>query len=116
MLNNLLEIVLNPETGKYYFSDFSEALVYALIGIGIVFLGIAIVVFVLWIVGIIMKKTKGIELFKKKNKVQEVQPVAESSDGEIPDEVKVAIMAAIMAYYSQENPKCEFKVKRIKRI
>lgn len=114
MLNNLLEIVKRGD-GKFYFSDFSEALVYALIGIGIVFIGIAIIVFILWLVGIIMKKTKGIELFKKKNRVQEVS-VAESSDGDIPDEVKVAIMAAIMAYYSQENPKCEFKVKRIKRI
>lgn len=116
MLNNLLEIVKRESDGKFYFSDFSEALVYALIGIGIVFIGIAIIVFILWLVGIIMKKTKGIELFKKKNRVQEVDPVAESSDGDIPDEVKVAIMAAIMAYYSQENPKCEFKVKRIKRI
>ena len=42
--------------------------------------------------------------------------VAEVADGEIPVEVRLAIVAAIAAYYEGEKSKCEFKVKRIKRL
>ncbi|MBO5327751.1 MAG: OadG family protein [Clostridia bacterium] len=121
MLNNLLAILPN-ENGNWYFDNFIEPLVYAVIGYLVVFLGIVIIIGVIWLVGFLMKKTNNFafltESKPKKEKVtqkQEVTP-AQKDDGEIPDEVKVVIVAAIMAYYEQEKPKCEFTVKRIKRI
>ena len=42
--------------------------------------------------------------------------IIEATDGEIPVEVRLAIVAAIAAYYEGEKSKCEFKVKRIKRL
>ena len=120
MTNALLDIVLRD--GKYYFSDFSEALVYALIGFLIVFVGITIIIAVIWLIGLLMRKTNNLAFLTnigKKKKAQPetpAQPQAAVQDEEISDEVKAAIIAAIMAYYESEQPKCEFKVKRIKRI
>ena len=125
MLNSLLDIV--PGTGdgnpsNYYFNNAGEPFIYALIGFLIVFLGIVIIITIIWLIGLLMRKTNNLEfLFKKDNK-KKPEPVKEetnevsATDGEVPDEIKVAIMAALMAYYSEEKPECEFKVKRIKRI
>lgn len=119
-MNNLLEIVAGSD-GNYYFSNFGEAVVYALLGFAIVFAGIVIIIFIIWLVGLLMRKTNNFaflgKLFKKKSKVNVLQESKDMVDAdEIPDEVKAAIMAAIMAYYTNEQPKCEFKVKRIKRV
>ena len=35
---------------------------------------------------------------------------------EIDEETVAVIMAALMAYYEKNNPKCAFTVKRIKRV
>ena len=116
---NLLDIVRH-ENGSYYFSDFPEALVYALIGFLIVFAGIAIIITIIWLIGLLMRKTDNLAFLKKigkKNKdVEPAKDAVQVADDEIPDEVKAAIVAAIMAYYETEQPQCEFKVKRIKRI
>lgn len=108
--------------GNYYFDNFGEAIIYALIGFGVVILGIALIIFIIWLVGLLMRKTNNLEfLTKKKDKkpvqqdVKSIVTVSEQTD-EIPDEVKAAIVAAIMAYYQQEEGKCEFTVRRIKRI
>ena len=93
-----------------------EASLYALIGFGIVFLGISFLILVVWAIGKVLS-------MKQTGKVKEV-PVKKESKAEIPqketedvDEETVAvIMAALMAYYQTDNPKCEFIVKRIKRI
>lgn len=122
MINALLDIY-QKQNGSYYFSDFPEALVYALIGFLIVFAGITIIIAVIWLIGLLMRKTNDLAFLtnigkKKKAKAEPVeQPQAiTASEDEIPDEVKAAIVAAIMAYYESAQPKCEFKVKRIKRI
>lgn len=120
MGNALLDITLHND-GKYYFDSFPEALVYALIGFVIVFIGIAIIIAVIWLIGLLMRKTNNLAFLtnigkKKKSKSEPVQSQTDVQDDEISDEVKVAIVAAIMAYYESEQPKCEFKVKRIKRI
>lgn len=122
MLNALLDIV-QRENGSYYFSDFPEALVYALIGFAIVFVGITIIITVIWLIGLLMRKTNDLAFLTNigKKKKAKAEPVVETqvitaSEDEIPDEVKAAIVAAIMAYYESAQPKCEFKVKRIKRI
>lgn len=123
MLNNILSIVPKSD-GNYYFSSFGEALVYALIGFLVVFVGIVLIICIIWLIGLILRKTNNLAFLtnrksgRKKDEVkadvQNKDVSAESDD--IPDEVKAAIIAAIFAYYSEEKPKCEFKVKRIKRI
>ena len=123
MLNNLLAIVQGngsswagqqQSTKNYYFDNFGEAALYALIGL-----------IVIWLVGLIMRKTNNLEFLTKKRekKVKVKKETAETStetapsqQDEIPAEVKAAIVAAIMAYYQQSEEKCEFTVKRIKRL
>ena len=116
---NLLDIV-QRDNGSYYFSDFPEALVYALLGFVIVFVGIAIIILIIWLIGLLMRKTNNLAFLqnigKKKKEVAAPVENTEISNDEVPDEVKAAIVAAIMAYYETEQPQCEFKVKRIKRI
>lgn len=134
MLNNLLKIapqeIINEDGTKvikYYFDNFGEAALYALIGFVVVFVGIVIIIAIIWLVGLLMRKTNNLEFLtnlgkKKKVKVTETSapatednlPAAKSDD--IPDEVKAAIIAAIMAYYQEKEDKCQFTVKRIKRI
>ena len=134
MLNFLLDILpQKPDgsfDGNYYFSDrFGEPAIYALIGFLIVFIGIVLIIAIIWLIGLLMRKTNNLAFLanfgkkiknaiagikKKKEDVATNEAVADSD--EVPDEVKAAIIAAIMAYYSEEKPKCEFKVKRIKRL
>ncbi len=127
MLNNLLEFIpgTGNNAGNWYFGNFGEACVYALIGFLIVFLGIVLIIFIIWLIGLIMRKTDNLAFlhnWKQKIKGKKIavrqETISENNDDsdDIPDEVKAAIMAAIMAYYSRQSPKCEFKVKRIKRI
>lgn len=134
MLNNLLGIVpgdgsswagQTQSPNNYYFDNWGEPFLYALIGFLVVFVGILIIIFTIWLVGLVMKKTNNLEFLskgkKKKEKVVESktevpQATTAQDDGEIPDEVKAAIIAAIMAYYEEKQEKCEFTVKRIKRI
>lgn len=119
MLKSLLDII--PKDGNYYFDNFGEALVYALIGFLVVFFGIVIIIFIIWFIGFILRKTNNLEFLskigKKKKKTDEtVDAGVENYSDEVPDEVKAAIIAAIMTYYSEQKPKCEFRVRRIKRI
>ncbi|MBE5746674.1 MAG: hypothetical protein E7352_00655 [Clostridiales bacterium] len=99
------------------FSNVGEAALYALLGFLVVFCGIAFLIFVVWIVGKIMSQATGKTVKKQpKEKVKEAQPTPKIDNDEIDDETVAVITAAIMAYYQQNNPKCEFTVKRIKRI
>ena len=120
MLNSLLDII-PKEDGNFYFSNFGEALVYALIGFLVVVLGIVLIIFIIWLIGFILRKTNNLA-FLRRISIKKDKPVPESSaaqqngSDELPDGVKAAIIAAIVAYYGTEKPECEFKVKRIKRI
>lgn len=118
MLNELLSIV-PKEDGNFYFESFGEALVYALIGFLVVVIGIVLIICIIWLVGFIIRKSNNFEFLTKigkKKKIQEATVSVSEQDGEVPAEIKAAIMAVLMAYYSEEKPECEFKVKRIKRI
>lgn len=128
MLNNLLAIVSGngssvagqqQSPSNYYFDNLGEPFLYALIGFVVVFLGIALIIFIIWLVGLIINKSNNFEFLQKgkksKEKARKEEPPVEV-DGDIPDEVKVAIIAAIMAYYEEKQEPCEFKVKKIKRI
>ncbi|MDE6586573.1 MAG: OadG family protein [Clostridia bacterium] len=122
MVNSLLDFVSKGD-GNYYFENMSEAIIYALIGFLIVFVGIAIIILIIWLIGLLLRKTNNLAFLrnlklkrKSKNVESEITPSISHDENEVPDEIKVAIIAAIMAYYSESSPKCEFKVKRIKRL
>lgn len=121
---SLLDIAPNPDKldGNYYFDNFGEALIYALIGFLVVFLGIVLIICVIWLIGFILRKTNNLafltklKIKKPKNNDKPEAVLSDNSEGELPDEVKAAITAAIMAYYCEEKPKCEFIVRRINRL
>ena len=131
MLSNLLAILQGDGSywagqqqspNNYYFDNFGEAAIYALIGLAVVFVGIVIIIGIIWLVGLIMRKTNNLEFLTKKRekkaekKEAQTDTAAVAPHDDIPDEVKAAIVAAIMAYYQESEEKCEFTVKRIKRI
>ncbi len=127
MSYSLLDIIPN-EDGNFYFSGsangIGEALIYALIGFIVVFLGIVLIIFIIWLIGLLLRKTNNlaflnklsIKNLKRKKQVEEQADISQDVSDDIPDEVKAAIVAAIMAYYDNENPECEFIVRRLKRI
>ena len=89
-----------------------------LLGVLVVFLGMAVLVLAVSAMGMAMKNFDKIKTEKSKpTKTVEVTKISEeSSSEEIPEHVKVAIVAAIAAYYADSGVKNEFKVKKIKRI
>ncbi len=117
MVNSLLSLI-NQEGSL----GFGEACLYALIGYLIVFIGISIIIIIIWLIGLVLRKTDNLAFLTKagKKKVktnnESKEECVDDGDGEVPDEVKAAIIAALMAYYCEEKPECEFRVRRIKRL
>lgn len=91
---------------------------YAVFGFLFVFAGIALLVAIFTILGLIMKKVNARKPKKKKIKSKVKDPSADAvkSDDEISPETVAAIMAAISTLYESENVKCDFVVRRIKRL
>ena len=115
---NLLTDTL-PEGGVQ--ATLLEAVLYALMGYLVVFAGIAFLILVVWLVGKLMTKTGGVKLRKGKKTVVENTPlpVAEvlpEQSEEVDEETVAVIMAALTAYYEKNDPKCEFTIKRIKKV
>ncbi len=117
-----MDIVASSD-GRYFFENkWGESCIYALIGFIIVFIGIALIILIIWLIGLLMRKTNNLAFLtnigKKKRKKEAVQEVTEGAaeEEEISPEVRAAIVAAIAAYYFADKPKCEFRVKRIKKI
>ena len=77
--------------------------------------GIAFLIFVVWLVGRFMTYTQ-----QREKKVAEIKPAAlqttAQNEDELSEETIAVIMAALTAYYQANETKCEFTVKRIKRI
>lgn len=97
-------------------SNIGETALYALIGFLTVIAGIAFLVFVVWLVGKIISRFS-IKNGKKTKKTEEKPSVVSmEAEEEISEETVAVIMAALTAYYQTNQPKCEFTVKRIKRI
>lgn len=114
MLFNVLSKAALPVGGKQV--DIGEASLYALIGFLVVFAGIAFLVGVVWLVGKILSRF-GTKTEKKPDIArQPVATIKQESKDEIDEETIAVIMAALTAYYQTSQPKCEFTVKRIKRI
>ena len=117
----MLNTLLTNATDKMRTVEIPEAVLYALVGFATVFLGIILLILVIWLVGKGMNKIKVETKQVVKPKTPEAKAPTQSvstpnATEEITDETVAIITAAIMAYYQQTNPKCEFTVKRIKRI
>lgn len=126
MLSNLLAVTSAAAAQGYPKQiPLGDAALTALIGFMVVFLGISFLILIVWAVGKIMQKgdKKAVKPEKAPVKETKAAPVAKSQpkvvseqeDG-VSEETVAVITAAIMSYYKQNNPKCEFTVKRIKRI
>ena len=84
-----------------------------------------IIILIIWLLGLVLRKTNNLAFMRgwgaklKARRVKKSEPnesVVTDAPEDLPDDVKAAIVGAIMAYYCEEKPQCEFKVKRIKRI
>ena len=117
MVYNLLDTALKTRE-----IPLSEAFLYGILGFMVVIVGIAFLIFVVWAVGKFMSKDSPKSEKTTKTKVEEkeevITPSLAVSDAteEITEEMIAVFTAAIMSYYQKNNPKCEFTVKRIKRI
>ena len=118
----LLDLLAKALPEGYQDVSVGVATLYAVIGFIVVFVGIAFLIFVVWAVGKIMEranvKAKTKKNVKEKEKLEETiaESLAFSEADEVSEETVAVITAALMAYYQKNNPKCEFTVKRIKRI
>ena len=91
----------------------SKSALYALLGFLVTFVGITLLIAIIWLVGKGMKgNAVPNSVSIKANKPTIVKETVEYID----EETVAVIMAALTAYYQNENPKCEFRVKRIKRM
>ena len=89
-----------------------------ILGVLVIFFGMTILVLAVSGMGMAIKKFDKIKAEKSKpTKTVEITKVAETTESdEVPEHVRVAIVAAIAAYYADSGVKNEFKVKKIKRI
>ena len=85
-----------------------------LLGMIVVFFGMIIIITAVTICGKVFSVTK--EKPQKKVEAPVVEEVKPTESEEVPEHVKVAIIAAISAYYFDAQSKCDFVVKKIKRI
>lgn len=132
MFLNLLANEIDP---SLYDKNISvgEAAIDALLGFITVFVGIALLVLIVWAVGKAMQsvesksKNGGEEKPKVKKEPQAAKQTSEpvksapaeatiSASNGIDEETIAVISAAIAAYYAGENRTCGFVVKRIKRM
>ncbi len=105
MLTNLLSSPLF--TGSYTF----------VLGMLIIFLGIAIIVIFVSLAGKVFSVSKNNKKPIKKIEEKQVENNKIANSNEISDEIKAVIVACISAYYFEnKNSKCDFIVKKIKKI
>lgn len=111
MLNNILGLFgSNLEAGLFTF----------VLGMLIVFGGMAVIVLVVTVIGKIMIATKGKKSpadKKPEQKAIEVgAPATPAANDEVTDEVIAVITAAVAAILNEEKPHAEFVVKKIKKL
>jgi sodium pump decarboxylase gamma subunit len=108
------------EQGYPKYITMPEAILYGALGFLVVFLGIAFLILIVKAVGKFMQKdvpvAKKVEPKPAKKVEKEVSVATSTNEEEISEETIAVITAAIMAYYEKNTPKCEFTVRRIKKI
>lgn len=100
-----------------------EAALDALIGMVVVFLGIAFLIFVVWGAGKItaaftekLSAKKATFAAKEAEQSTSISAAESAAEDGVSEETVAIITAALTAYYQTNAPTCEFTVKRIKRI
>lgn len=109
MLNNILGLFgSNLEAGLFTF----------VLGMLIVFGGMAIIVLVVTVIGKIMVAVKKKPADKKPEQkaIEGGAPATPAAGDEVTDEVIAVITAAVAAILSEEKPHAEFVVKKIKKL
>lgn len=90
------------------------------LGMVVVFLGMALLVLFISLVAKVMTAKKqpvsNGDLDEDEQEPELENVVAAESDDDVPEHVKVAIIAAVLAYYQGEGVKNEFVVKKIKKL
>ncbi len=108
---NLLDgwFKLNPGEGAFY----------SIFGFIFVFFGIVVLILIFTLLGFLMKKINERGKKQKQGKAESALPSEEKKSAPeegISPEVIAAIAAAVAAYCEESGGKCDFVVKRIKKI
>ncbi len=114
-----MNILTNTLLKDVTWASVEETALYALIGYAVVFAGIAFLIFIVWLVGKLMVKTGGVKIKEEKRAEEAPRTSILASvpqSDEMDEQTLAVITAALMAYYEKTNPKCEFTVKRIKKV
>ena len=88
-----------------------------ILGMIVIFVGMTVLILCVTgfgkIADAIAKKTE-----KKETKADKPveKPIETADDGSVPEDIRVAIIAAIAAYYAESGSKNEFKVRKIKKL
>ncbi len=103
---------------SFFKVDLGEGAFYSVFGYVFVIVGIVILVAIFTLLGLVMKKVSSKKAPKnaKIPDVRESTPHPFSDPDEISPETVAAITAALMAFYQTEDVKCDFIVRRIKKI
>ena len=108
MLMNLLD-------GWFKFSV-GEGAFYAVFGFIFVVLGITLLIVIFTLLGLIMKKVNSRKGKAKETKSKEPAAAVKPAEEGVSAEIIAVISAAIAAYYEGSAQKCDFVVRRIKRL
>ncbi len=104
---------------SFFKVDLGEGAFYSVFGYVFVIVGIAFLVVLFTLLGLVMKKVSSAKKAPKNAELPEVReniPHPFSDPDEISPETVAAITAALMAFYQTEDVKCDFIVRRIKKI
>ena len=93
-------------------SDFETGITTFVLGLAVVFFGIAVLVAAVWAIGKILNSKK--EKPASEEKAAAYVPAAEKEE-EISSSVVAAIIAALQEYYASSGEKCEFTIRKINR-
>lgn len=120
MLKNLL-FQLSDLKFFHPVENIGDILFQTVFGLIFVFLGITFLIVIFTLLGLIMKKVNSRQKSESKIEKEEPQIKVETdpkNDGQFEtDPALIAVVsAAIAAYYAKESKKCDFVVRRIKRL
>ena len=104
---------------SWFKMDVGEGAFYAVFGFAFVLLGIALLILIFTILGLVMKRVnarKGGAPKKAAQREREALPAALPAETQETPELVAVISAAIAAYYEGTQQKCDFVVRRIKRL
>lgn len=112
MLSNLLD--------EWFRFPVGEGAFYAAFGFLFVFTGIVLLILIFTLLGFVMSKINA----KRANQAKQTtvvaapqsEPTEQTESDVISDETVAVIAAALTAYYAGQKTKCDFVVKRIKRL